>query len=302
MRRFLQVPCRAFIRQSKQSNVSKQLNRKQSRPLHVFRTSHGRHLQVCGEFRFYRFKLHILHYIELKTYLFPFKSSNDQSPSLSVIPRRHFPGASKKTLTVSDPHGEGKSFLDASRKYFEKAAAVLGLDNAAIESLSHPRVVFKFSFPFRDDNGDMHTIHGYRAQHTHHKLPCKGGIRMDDSVDLQETIALSMLMTWKCAVLDVPYGGAKGGIRINPRKLSSNEKERIMRAYTAELCSFQAIGPAIDVPAPDMGTGAQEMAWLEDTYKLLNRGDINAAGVVTGKPVEVGGISGMILFHFTIAI
>ena len=124
---------------------------------------------------------------------------------------------------------------------------------------------------------------------------------MDDSVDLQETIALSMLMTWKCAVLDVPYGGAKGGIRIDPRKLSPNEKERVVRAYTAELCSFQAIGPAIDVPAPDMGTGPQEMAWLRDTYQLLQRGDINSAGVVTGKPVEVGGIAGRYLFDiFTV--
>mmetsp|Transcript_45354 Transcript_45354/g.75268 ORF Transcript_45354/g.75268 Transcript_45354/m.75268 type:complete len:531 (-) Transcript_45354:130-1722(-) len=198
----------------------------------------------------------------------------------------------KKPLTSSDPHGEGKDFLNASRKYFEKAAAVLGLSSDVVENLSHPRVVFKFAFPFRDDNGDFHTIHGYRAQHTHHKLPCKGGIRMDESVDLQETIALSMLMTWKCAVLDVPYAGAKGGIRVNPRKLSLAEKERIIRAYTAELCSFQAIGPAIDVPAPDMGTGAQEMAWIRDTYQLLRRDDINAAGVVTGKPVEVGGIDG----------
>lgn len=198
----------------------------------------------------------------------------------------------KKNITTSDPHGEGIEFLNASRKYFEKAAAILGLSQSIIEALSHPRVVFKFTFPFRDDNGDLHTIHGYRAQHTHHKLPTKGGIRMDEAVDLQETIALSMLMTWKCAVLDVPYGGAKGGIRVNPRKLSINEKERIIRAYTAELVSFRAIGPAIDVPAPDMGTSAQEMAWIRDTYQLLERSDINAAGVVTGKPVEVGGIAG----------
>merc|ERR1719242_1436858 len=198
----------------------------------------------------------------------------------------------KKDLTPTMPHGEGMEFLNATRKTLEKTTAILGLPQHLTEQLQHPRVVFKFSFPFRDDNGDMHTIHGYRAQHTHHKLPCKGGIRMDTGVDLQETIALSMLMTWKCAVLDVPYGGSKGGIRINPRKLSINEKERIIRAYTAELSSFQAIGPAIDVPAPDMGTGPQEMAWLRDTYQLLQRGDINAAGVVTGKPVEVGGISG----------
>lgn len=255
MLRFVQHSCRAVIRRSQRAH---------RRSVHTFGSHNARFL----------------------------KRNSATLTALSVIPRRFKVSGTKKTLTVSDPHGEGKGFLEASRKYFEKAAAVLGLDNAAIEALSHPRVVFKFAFPFRDDNGEMHTIHGYRAQHTHHKLPCKGGIRMDDSVDLQETIALSMLMTWKCAVLDVPYGGAKGGIRVNPRKLSQNEKERIIRAYTAELTSFQAIGPAIDVPAPDMGTGPQEMAWLRDTYQLLQRGDINAAGVVTGKPVEVGGISG----------
>eukprot|EP00490_Sorites_sp_Unknown_P018084 CAMPEP_0114661892 /NCGR_PEP_ID=MMETSP0191-20121206/23580_1 /TAXON_ID=126664 /ORGANISM="Sorites sp." /LENGTH=189 /DNA_ID=CAMNT_0001896125 /DNA_START=364 /DNA_END=934 /DNA_ORIENTATION=+ len=117
---------------------------------------------------------------------------------------------------------------------------------------------------------------------------------MDSSVDLQETIALSMLMTWKCACLDVPFGGAKGGIRINPKLLSDNEKERIMRAYAAELCSFRAIGPGIDVPAPDMGTGPKEMAWVRDTYQLLNRHDVDGAGVVTGKPREVGGMDGRV--------
>eukprot|EP00484_Ammonia_sp_Unknown_P018805 CAMPEP_0197049268 /NCGR_PEP_ID=MMETSP1384-20130603/24448_1 /TAXON_ID=29189 /ORGANISM="Ammonia sp." /LENGTH=514 /DNA_ID=CAMNT_0042481521 /DNA_START=189 /DNA_END=1733 /DNA_ORIENTATION=+ len=217
---------------------------------------------------------------------------------LPALPHRYFSSteglntAGKKPLTGGDPHGEGMAFLAASRKYFEKAAAILGLSQDAIETLSHPRVVFKFTFPFRDDNGDYHTIHGYRAQHTHHKLPCKGGIRMDEAVDLQETIALSMLMTWKCAVLDVPYAGGKGGIRVNPRKLTTAEKERVIRAYTAELVSFRAIGPGIDVPAPDMGTGPQEMAWIADTYQLLERENINARGVVTGKPVEVGGING----------
>eukprot|EP01083_Nonionella_stella_P252730 870418_1 len=204
------------------------------------------------------------------------------------------PIINKKEITPTTPHGEGRDFLDATRKTLEKTGAILGLSPDLIETLAHPRIVFKFSFPFRDDNGDLHTIHAYRSQHTHHKLPCKGGIRMDESVDLQETIALSMLMTWKCAVLDVPYGGAKGGIRCNPRKLSLSEKERIIRAYTAELVSFQGIGPAIDVPAPDMGTGPKEMAWIRDTYQLLNRQDINAAGVVTGKPVEVGGIDGRV--------
>ena len=164
------------------------------------------------------------------------------------------------------PHGEGMEFLNATRKTLEKTTAILGLPQHLTEQLSHPRVVFKFSFPFRDDHGDMHTIHGYRAQHTHHKLPCKGGIRMDTGVDLQETIALSMLMTWKCAVLDVPYGGAKGGIRVDPRKLSYAEKERIVRAYTAELVSFQGIGPAIAVPAPGMIISTNVHSYILSIY------------------------------------
>jgi len=150
------------------------------------------------------------------------------------------------------------------------------------------------SKPYVDDSGKLHTIFAYRAQHSHHRLPTKGGIRIDESVDLQETMALSMLMTWKCAALDVPFGGAKGGIRVNPKLLSANELERIVRAYVVELCSFNAIGPGIDVPAPDMGSGPREMGWIRDTYQMLNRGNVDGAGVVTGKPREVGGIDGRV--------
>ena len=195
---------------------------------------------------------------------------------------------------VDSPHGEGTSFQEDTRKYFAKAAKALKLDASLTEALSHPRVVFKFTFPFRDDDGEMHTLHAYRAQHSHHRLPTKGGIRLDEHVDLQETVALSMLMTWKCACLDVPFGGAKGGIRVNPRKLSERELERIIRAYTTELCSFHAIGPGIDVPAPDVGSGPREMGWLRDTYQMLNRHDVDGLGVTTGKPREVGGIDGRV--------
>lgn len=101
-----------------------------------------------------------------------------------------------------------------------------------------------------------------------------------------------MLMTWKCACLDVPFGGAKGGIRLDPQSVTDAQLEKIVRAYTVELCCFDAIGPGIDVPAPDMGSGPREMAWIRDTYQMVQRQDFNGLGVVTGKPIEVGGIKG----------
>jgi len=188
---------------------------------------------------------------------------------------------------------EEPRFLEMVKMNFDKAAKHTGIDEGLLSVIRACNSMLRVNFPLRRDNGTVEVIRGYRAQHKHHRLPCKGGIRYSDEVDLQEVEALASLMTYKCAIVDVPYGGAKGGISINPKKYSVHELELITRRYTMELKKYGFIGPGVDVPAPDVGTGGREMSWIKDTYQMLyGMDDISAPACVTGKPLSQGGIQG----------
>lgn len=178
--------------------------------------------------------------------------------------------------------------------YFNEAAKHTPWSGDVLHELKEVNslLAFKFSIEDEKDATKMHTIYAYRAQHSHHRLPCKGGIRYSLLVNEDEVRALSSLMTWKCAVVDVPFGGGKGGIVIDPSKWSVAQLEKITRSYTAELIKRNFIGPGIDVPAPDMGTGGREMSWIVDTYRQFRPNEVSGQGCVTGKPIEQGGIDG----------
>ncbi len=183
-------------------------------------------------------------------------------------------------------------FSDQVSRMFDKAGAMTSHPAGLLNQIKICNSMYRIEFPLERDNGEIEVIMAYRAEHSHHKLPTKGGIRYADNVTEDEVIALASLMTYKCAIVDVPFGGAKGGIRINRNDYSRHELERITRRYTYELTRKNFIGPGIDVPAPDYGTGPHEMALILDTYSSISPDHLNALACVTGKPIGQGGVRG----------
>ncbi|MSO55559.1 MAG: Glu/Leu/Phe/Val dehydrogenase [Acidobacteria bacterium] len=183
-------------------------------------------------------------------------------------------------------------FEENVNAYFDHAAAFCKHAKGLLDQIRVCNAVYAFAFPVRHADGSIEVVHAWRAEHSHHKLPAKGGIRFSPQADESEVKALAALMTYKCALVDVPFGGAKGAVQIDPSRYTVEQLERITRRYTHELDRKRFIGPGIDVPAPDYGTGEREMSWIADTYSQLHTGELEALACVTGKAVTEGGIYG----------
>ena len=186
------------------------------------------------------------------------------------------------------------SFSEGVQAMVRTALTHMTLPEGVPESIVAGHSVLQVRFPVKLDSGHYQVFTGWRAVHSDHRLPVKGGIRFAPWVDQDEVEALAALMTYKCAIVDVPYGGSKGGLIIDPKKYSLGELERVTRRFAAELVKRGYIGPGINVPAPDMGTGEREMAWIADVYRSLYPTEIDYLGCVTGKPVTSGGIRGRV--------
>ena len=182
---------------------------------------------------------------------------------------------------------------DMAIAQFDDAADRLGLSQSMRAILRKPKRELIVNFPVRMDNGDVEMYTGYRVQHNINRGPAKGGIRFSPEVSLDEVRALAMWMTWKCAVVSIPFGGAKGGVLCDPHKLSRSELERLSRRYATEISIL--IGPDSDIPAPDMNTNPQIMAWMMDTFSMHKGFSIPA--VITGKPLAIGGSEGRSRSH-----
>ncbi len=183
-------------------------------------------------------------------------------------------------------------FFEQVNLNFDKAARFTKHSDGLLQQIKICNSVYHMTFPIKKDDGAIETIHAWRAEHSHHKLPTKGGIRYSTLVNEDEVMALAALMTYKCAIVDVPFGGAKGGVQIDRKRYSPSELERITRRYTYELIQKNFIGPGIDVPAPDFGTGEREMAWIMDTYMTMTPEKLDVAACVTGKPIAEEGVDG----------